>query len=618
MTQALTATVDNSIARDVWGAMLAGIVPRVKVPICDWVQSRIDLSYDHTSAAHGLVRLRPYQVEPMTASEDPDCREITLMWGQRLGKSSLWKFHLVKRVYDGDLSGIILYPSKELGLKTNQDTVLPLLKTLREAKKDLNLRGGKKKDSYHLPSLRSVIYFQGGGAQVISSTANWAAMDEADFVKLEKADEEGKNMDQLKALRLRMQTARDRLLWASSSPTSYGGTINENWKRGSRGVWNLRCLKCGEPSPGNQLAFLLQDGTYAGLQWAKDEGGSIIRDSLAWICPHCRRRHTEAEAAELNEGGLYIHANDDNRAHRSYQAGALSNPELWTWMEIAEAQEDATNPDAKKFLRNTILGMPYKHVREGDISISIHDVLDQKRQDYPADLADTLSIVVAGVDQQKSGLAGAKYYIYCVRGWDEAGNSWQLASGLANSLDELGQVLSARYYGLPVALALIDQGGFENLQDLDPFVAARQNAMYYKGDDERTLKAEPWAMSKTSAKLILANAIHYQVRLLDLLYGPPRPEGYRWAIPMEISPDYLAQVGALCPNSRMRNGDAFANWKEIGRRDYFDAEKMAIVALDVACHFIPPDRFRFRNKPLFVRREIIQSLIRSKKLTRAV
>lgn len=610
----LLQQLNEHVAQYAVAAMWDRVAVKPKSPIDKWVSSTIDLSYDATSAGVGKVALYPYQVEPLLETEKPGTREVTLMWGQRLGKSTIWKFSLLKRLFDGGLSGLIVYPSMEMGLKTNKDTVLPLLRTLPNLKADLAAIGGRKKDSYHLPSARSVLYFIGGGAQIVSYTANWGVLDEADFIKIENADAEGQNVDQLRSLRLRMQTFPRRMLIACSSPTNYGGCIYQNWKSGSRGVWNFACLECGALFPTSQLAFPKADGSYAGLQWQKNDAGDVIEESIRWICPACGHAHVFGEAAEMNRRGRYLHDNGNRTDHRSFQAGALANPALWPWLQIAEAQEMAVDSDGRKFLANTIKGMPYKHVREGDLSISIPDVLASKKVAYPPDLSSRISIVCAGIDQQSSGLGASKYYVYAVRGWDEHGNSWSLAAGVANSIDELNAVVETSHCGLPVALALIDQGGFEdNAQRTDPFVRSHANVLYYKGGDDRTnsLKGRRWKPSENQQGLILANAVAYQVKLLDLLYGPPRPNGYRWYIPEDASPAYLEQLGAMQPNNRMKsgNGDAFSNWTPSSvRHDYFDAEKMALAALDVACRYLPATRFRRGAAPLFVRAEMLRAI----------
>lgn len=610
--------IEGRIVNEALASLLRKLIPKTPVPITDWVQGNVDMSFDKTSSLDGKMLLYPYQVEPLAATEAEGVKEVTLCWGQRLGKSTIWKLSMLKRVVDGGLSGLIVYPTEKQAVETNTDTVMPLLMTLPEARSDLAIRGGKKKDSYHIPSLDSIIYFYGGGAQITSKTCNWTVLDETDFIKLQKSSAESENMSQLRALRLRMQTFRDRMLIACSSPSTYGGVIWENYGKGSMGEWNLRCLGCGALYPVKQLAFLMPDGKYAGLQWEKDINGDVIEDSIRWICPKCRRAHTYAEAHEMNRLGKYVHLKA-NASHRSFQCGALANPGVWTWLEIAQAQEDAVEPDAKKFLCNAVKGLPYKHAREGDQSISISDAIKGKQTTYPDNLGELLSIVVAAVDQQKSELAGEKYYVWVVRGWDEAGNSWLLGSGTDNSLEALDAHMTQDWHGHKCSLVLIDQGGFDNSQDLDPFVNSNPRYFYYKGDDDKTLKGKAWMPSETNQKLFLANAVKYQVKLLSLLYDPARPVGYKWQLPENPGREYFSQLEAVQPNSRMTkdgNGEAYQNWCAYGsaRRDFFDAEKMALVALDVACFYLPPKSFVRKNKPMFIRKEWLAAIARECRL----
>ena len=610
---------DKNIIRSAVCRFLRLARPKERLPIVPWVQERVDLKYDATSAAAGKIELYPYQIEPLMETENPLCQQVTLEWAPRLGKSTIWKLSMLKRVADGGLSGLIIYPNMEMGVRTNKDTVQPLLMTLPEARKDLATRGGKMKDSYHIPSLQSVIYFLGGGSQVISYTANWCVVDEADRILIVKADAESQNTDQIKAVRMRMQTFKERMFIVCSSPTLFSGAIHEEYMRGSRGKWCLRCLNCGALSPTSQLAFPLGDGTFAGLQWEKDERGVILAESIRWICPHCRHAHIEEQAKEMNQQGKYDHAVGSNIRHRSYHCGALGNPWIWSWLEIAERQELATNPDAKKDFANNVMGIPYKYTREGDASVSIEQAIRGKMVDYPKDLSERLAVVCAGVDQQRNELAGQKYFPWVVRGWDEEGNSWLLGSGTDNSLEALRSHLSMEYYGHRVMLAAIDQGGFDNAQDMDPFIREMDNCVYYKGEDDKTLKGRMWMPSQTQNRLFLAHAIRYQVKLLGLMYDPPRQNGYHWYLPVDASADYLTQIQNVGPNNRILkdgNGQLYQNWCATGtnRRDFFDAEKMVQVALDIVFNYAQPSAFAHKNKPKFLRLEVLNELRRQGKL----
>lgn len=600
--------------------LLMGIRPFQREDICDWCEHTIDLGFDHTASASGLVHLYPYQREILEATDNPACQEVTIQAGQRLGKSQIWKFSMLKRVHDGGLSGLIVYPSLELGERTNKDTVMPLLCSLKEVNNDLSQRGNKLKTSFHMPSAQSVIYFLGGGSQVISSTANWCVMDESDFIELQNADDEDKNMSQLKALRLRMQSFQQRMLIVCSSPSQYGGVVHQNWKRGSMGEWNLRCLHCGELSPVKQLAFYVEGSNrFAGLQWQKDESGEVIEDSIRWICPKCLHEHTYADAIQMNELGAYKHLRPSNTLHRSFQIGALANPRLWTWREIAQAQEDARDGDGKKYLANTILGMPYKHRAEGDASVSIEEANRSRQVEYPNDLDGKLAIVVAGIDQQKSELAGAKYFVSVVRGWDEAGNSWLLSAGTDNTLADVAKRIDETYYGKKVMLALFDSGGFSIEEDVQPFVESRANCLLYKGTDAKYLDGNDFKLSENIRKMFLCNALGYQVKLLDLLYSPKRSSGYSWNLPIGVDEEYFRQLCNVQPNTRMGkdgNGFEYVNWHAFGgaRRDFFDSEKMCLSALDIACSVFPPTLFPKHRIPTFIVRERLVKEVRKAKL----
>ena len=593
--------------------------PRKKEPIVPWLKKNVDMSFDKTAAASGHYSPYAYQVEPLEAQEDRRVHHISLMMGQRLGKSTIWRMGLLKRVADGGCSALIAYPSLDLGLKQNNDAVKPLLTMLPEVRRDFAMRGNVKVDSYHSPSTSSVVYFMGAGSPILSLTASYIIVDEVDFIELGKTGAGDKNTSQLKNLWLRGQTYSDRLMIDVSSPTNYSGAIYNVWLKGSRGIWNLRCVSCGGLVPANRLAFR-RDGAdrWAGLQWDKDERGQIIPDSLRYVCPLCGYEHDESEAEALAFEGKYVHEVESNIAHRSFQAGALANPRLWKWLEIAQAQEDATDADGKKYLHNTVLGMPYKHVREGDPSVSIETSNKSRQVEYPPDLAERIVLVCAGVDQQKSELAGRKYYVAVVRGWDDDGNSWLLSHGIDESLDALHARLSTTHYGHQVRLAMIDQGGFSNVDDLEPFVASHPTCYFYKGAAAKDLHGENYLASATQKKLFLCNAIGYQVKLLDLLYSPRRPRGYCWWLPMQVLPDYMQQLSNVRPNPRMTkdsNGQEYAQWAAFGgdRRDYFDAERMALCAMDIACDFFPPSSFASGHIPTFAAREKIMKILRQKK-----
>lgn len=595
------------LQRTVWEAA----TPAKRQPIIEWVNEHKELFRDPTAAISDSPALHPYQVAPLAATEHPDVREIDLMASQRTGKSKIWHLSTTKRIYDGRLIGMVLYQNKDLATDTNRDCLEPLLSTIPQIRMDMAMRGNKKKDSYHLPSRSSILYFS-GSTPAISKTLNFGVIDEADFHAIEKSDDEGANTSNITALKIRMQTYKDEcLLIVVSSPTLYGGAIYQRWSKGSRGIWHLRCLGCGELSPGNRLAYPTQSGAYRGLQWSKDDNGNVVEASIRWICPICGRGHVEAEAGGMNAAGDYVHENPAQIHHLSYQVGALGAPQTWRWIDCADAQEGAVTVDGRKYLRNTVCGMPYKPQRaEGSKDEEIADVLASRQVEYPADLDQRVSFVMVGADTQGTKLAEAKYWIWVARAFAENGDSWRVGYGLANSLAELHEATSGPFLGQQPLLRMVDSGGYDISQDLEPFVKSTRGWVMYKGTDSKEIKTDKWRQSDNETKLILANAVDYQVLLLDLLYGPKRPSGYQWWLPKPAGKDYLDQVWSVRPNLRAANGDSFGRWTTIGRRDYFDCEKIILVAIDAACKLVSAPLWPRHNIPLYKRIELIQELKR--------
>ena len=114
--------------------------PRRKQDIVDFAQG-IDLSYDQTSSATGKMVLRPYQVEPLRESDNPDCQQVTLMWSQRLGKSTIARISMMKRIADGEgFSGLMVMPSEVMASRAMEDTVKPLLCRIPSVRQEIFLR----------------------------------------------------------------------------------------------------------------------------------------------------------------------------------------------------------------------------------------------------------------------------------------------------------------------------------------------------------------------------------------------------------------------------------------------------------------------------------------------
>lgn len=612
---------NNDIRAIIGSSFLDSLRPVSVQSTRDWAFSHIDFSLDATHSGRGKLDLRTYQAPILEAADNPDCKDITVCAVPQTGKSLLWKIILAKRLYDGGISALAVYPNDELAADVNRDTLLPLLRAIPRIRADLDKPRSKSLDSYHLLDCGSVLYFQGAGASIISKSAGLCIADELDQWALPGCGmgataEESRNVDNLINLRARSMTFADRLLIKCSTPTVPGASIWKEFQKSSKGIYNLACLNCGHLLPSNRLAYPLADGkTFGGLQWKKDDDKGVIPDTIRFICPRCLHAHTFDLAPRMVALGKYVHEHPERVWHMGFLWGALCAPDVagYTWQAIAEAQEAATpgNLQARKALRNYFLAMPYLAARDTPQDAS-QDVIRSHCKTAPKD--SDIAAVFAAVDVQ--GGEGANYFVHTVRGYTETGNSYLLHHGICQSLEQLSTLADGTYAGQKIVFGIVDHGGFDHDRSgLTQWVMSRRNWMYYKGDSQnKNTQAKGWEISTSTKKLILANPFHFQTILLDRIYSHTTDTGENyWMLPQDIDEDYLRQLRAVQPSTRKMNGEAYSNWQPQGsdHHDFFDCEKQLFVALAIAeSAIIPAAAFRSGLKPLFIRKAIITGLKR--------
>jgi len=616
--------------------ILDKIRPRKIEPIVDWAQKHVIFGVDTNVAKKGNLILRPYQIPILEAADNKEVREIVVSGVQQCGKSLLWKIITLYKAYNGGLSAIVIYPNEKEALESNRDTLEPLIRRIPSLAIDLNKPKCKTANSYHLTENNSIIYFQGGGTQVLSKTCNYAVMDEVDFHNLAGIGqgseasvingEETKNVDNIQALRARMATYRDSsLLYVSSTPTTANGMINRQWLNSSQGLYHLSCISCGYLTPCTQLAFNSKDGKLSGLQWEKSEDGvTVVEASIKYICPQCGFKHDYSQAEKMVELGKYVHKQKDNHRQVGFRFSALCAPEVHDWYKIATAQENNLTVKDRQYFHNFILGKPFT-AGKYDLPKLSEQYITITKHAKPFPPEGIITSVFASVDVQGFG-SGGNYFVTVIRGFDEKGNSYLLYFGRCKDLNELTQVVDAKYMGLPVTIGCIDHGGFDHSKTaLLNWVLSRRNWYWAKGDTQhKEAQVRGWSLSANVTKLILHNKYNYQVILLDAIYTRTTDSGdYYWSIPegLNVAEDmmsaegkaYITQIKAMQPRERKLNGDSFENWlpNSTDRHDYWDAEQQICLLLDVVKRPPLPVIWAKGNMPLFLRKELINEINRA-------
>lgn len=540
--------------------------------VLEWVEGHI---VDPSAGTAGRVRLDPYQREPLAAMDCPEYETVVLQLPPRVGKSSLYLYYLAYCAAQKPAPVTACFATDDAVREFLEERFEPLLRRIPDLGEQLDRRAARTSGRYRFRDW--FLKYQGSYAPISATTARLAIGDELNDWSVQvsegsKRSNKGKRVDNVRNLEMRTQTyaRRGRMTVLVSSPTD-GSRIEREWEAGSRGTWHLRCLGCGELSPSNVWSWRLSGGGYAGLQFAREDGGAVVQESIRWVCPLCGRGHPESEAQALNDRGAWIHQSPGHR-RRTYTAGALCCPRAFPWVQVAEAIVDAGHSLAARIkLANHYAGQPLLEGSQVDLAA----LAPLRSRVAPVDPAALCGVVVA-VDRQ--GYETANFFCCDTWGIDAQGNMRHLHSVILNSVEDVLALETHEVHGMRPLVVLVDVGGFSRsgLPDLSESAAT----WWYKGDSQTKYSGLPLRVSENESRLILANPNYYKVELLSRLYGPDRQSDQLFFTASDDDA-YYVQIASMQP-IKGANGDAFAHYQPRGRHDWFDTAKMALTAVDFA------------------------------------
>lgn len=536
---------------------------RVILPPLAWIESRLDLSADPSSAVHGLVRLDPYQREPIASQFDPAIRRVVIMAIEQTGKSACWRFPLVYRLIFQPSPCWVIYESDDKAEDIHQESLEPLLRAQPELRDQIR-RDTSTKRRMMLPN-GAVLDFSGAGADITSKPRRDGVADELDTWPLSRAGI---------AQNLRNFAKRFRTYWARnegcmvvvSSPKGEDSPIGDEFTDTDQGYWHLRCRRCGKLSiPSHAIHH---------LQWETTDSGVPVQGSIRLECPSCGHGHTEADAAGMNADGDYVRARPEITRYRGFQWGALACPRVFRWQDIAEAQMQAgkkADPETQANFDNSWRGLPFRP-RKAD-----KPAADAVRGHCaPPPDPSTLAVLLFAADTQDDG------WYWVVRGFDARQNSYLLGHGTAKLPADIKAAWDAEYLGLRCEVGIIDHGGHGDRPKTVESICRECPGMWaYKGNSHIGTR---WKPSSEAPRLLLANPYQYQADLLYYVHAQRNRENSYWFLPPTIAEEYVEHLAALHPDEKRRNGNRYENWiASNGAADhYFDAEKMLLVAWDFA------------------------------------
>ena len=580
-------------------SMLMLAAPFEAMSASDWCEENIILGNDPTSPGEyetfELDRT-PHLREPLDFWSSEGGGKLTVMGIEQKGKSTIWKFGLIYRLVNHPEPMLIVYPSEEMGIDENRDSLEPLMRGIPELSAALEAPFATARNCYRLG--RGRIYFEGAGNAVISRRAAVVIGDEISSWVIHQD-----RVDNVKRLDHRIRQFREGRRVLVCSPIGQNCLIAREFKKSSMGYWTLCCLGCGELTIRScDIAGKFVDGERrGGLQFEIEETDQYekraVPGSVRLICPMCGHEHAESDAGEMNRRGEYVHKYPELiPLHAGYQFGALCNipqhfPNL-SWLEIAGAQlragSSGTLSEQLNF-DNSFRGLWYrqrKHVAgEGDFELQLRT--------HVGETPDELLFSVLAVDTQDDG------FYWVVRGFDKMGNSYRLDYGQCAELEDVVRLLGRQYHGAPPLIRIQDVKGHRE-KEIVPKLRRVHGMLMYRGSGPIRSGRQyvKWKRSSPKSKIYYVNARAYQAELLYKIHMQLDREKPYWYLPPDIGADYAKHILSMQPNERKRDGDQYENWEAVGKEDHwFDCEKMALVASEIVTAFMSANKLRDMKNP---------------------
>lgn len=391
----MTLTVDagqfsnaRGVARIINKAARKHLRPPPNLLPSEWAEENVYIPAEN--AIPGLIRFdnAPYQREPLDMTVNPDCRRITLMWGAQVGKTLL---ALCAQGYH-----IAVRPSSQMMMQPSQGDLQTWLETkfqpLVDANEELAETIAKPRGRDGVNNQRMKSYPGGFLMFAWSGSPKTMRGRSAPFIVCDEVDGYDRTPEghPVSLLWQRAATFGDRRkLLEISTPTIKGASYIENaFEAGDQRRFYVPCPHCGHE----------QTLRWAQVHWQKDDAGSHLPETAAYVCESCGAAWNDGERIAAIRKGRWIAAKPF-RGHASYHLNELYSCFRRLW-EIVESflEKKATN-DLQTFT-NVSLAETWEETGDKVDSAG----LMQRAAKFPAPVPAGGVYLTAGVDMQMDRL----------------------------------------------------------------------------------------------------------------------------------------------------------------------------------------------------------------------
>ena len=231
-------------------------------------------------------------------------REVNVLKGVQVGYTTLLEsilFYYICHVQTR--AAMFITADKELAAGRMDNNILPMLNEsgfgdlIQSSDEGNSRKTGKTKD---------YLQWQGGGFLIYNGALNAAKMRQYSVPLMLKDELDGwkrsvgkdGNSDTLTDARLSAYWSERKIL-RGSTPLLEPSMISEAYERGDQRKYLVCCRACNFAQELRQQHVDTETGQVGGFMWDLDEGGTLILESVRYVCKECGHAHYETDKERL-------------------------------------------------------------------------------------------------------------------------------------------------------------------------------------------------------------------------------------------------------------------------------------------------------------------------------
>lgn len=360
-------------------------LPPPDLKISQWADENREISAEASAEpGHWNTDRAPYQRVMLDAICEASCERVVMMTAAQIGKTEIL-LNTIGYYVDKEPSPILmLNPTIEMSEAFSKDRLAPMVRDtpcLSEKIAPPRVRdSGNTLTHKNFPGGHITLAGANSPAGLAARPIRILLCDEVDRYP-QSAGTEGDPLSL--AMKRTANFWNRKIIWVST-PTIKGiSRIEKAFEISTQEEYEVPCPNCGEYTP---------------YDWSLIEYKNLSEPVMT--CPKCGKKFNRIEWLKVQIKGRWRKNNPESKI-RGFHLNSFASP--WaTWESLCEAYEEAkkNGEEAVKVWHNTVLGLTYEF---NTWSVELSEIEDRK-EDYGADLAEDVLCLTAGIDTQDDRL----------------------------------------------------------------------------------------------------------------------------------------------------------------------------------------------------------------------